>query len=119
MVKEDANGRCVLCGHPLPKGDAMFSTLTPVEAKIVSILIHADPGRYLGSEEISNQVYSDRNGKPAWANKSVTVHVSRIRRKLGREQIESLTKGVHGSGYRWAAVSKQLELQLTASSARA
>lgn len=115
MVKEDSNGCCVLCGQQLPKGDALFASLTPVEAKIVSILIHADPGRYLGSEEISNQVYSDRNGKPAWANKSITVHMAKIRRKLGREQIESLVKGKHGSGYRWAAISQQLELQLTAS----
>lgn len=110
MVKGDEAGCCVLCGHKLPKSEAIFSQLTPVEAKIVSVLLHDNSGRFLRSKYISDQLYSDRPGKPEWANKAVTVHVTRIRAKLGKDCIETHpTPGV--GGYRWASeLNRQLEL---------
>lgn len=77
-------------GRPLP--------LTSVEFALLEVLMRA-AGRALTRDELAEQVL----GRP-WSpyDRSIDVHVSNLRRKLGQAEGRDLIKTVRGVGYQYA-----------------
>lgn len=67
-------------------------TLTAQESRLLGYLMHAAP-RVVSRSELSEHVY-DRDQEPD--SNVIDVHISRLRRKLGNDRIETL----RGKGYR-------------------
>ncbi|AKH68227.1 two component transcriptional regulator, winged helix family [Spongiibacter sp. IMCC21906] len=67
-------------------------TLTAQESRLLGYLMHAAP-RVVSRTELSEHVY-DRDQEPD--SNVIDVHISRLRRKLGNDRIETL----RGKGYR-------------------
>ncbi|WP_227367486.1 response regulator transcription factor [Halomonas sp. M20] len=82
------SGRVTLAGRPI--------NLTAQESRLLAYLMHAIP-RTVSRSELSEHVY-DRDHEPD--SNVIDVQISRLRRKLGSERIETL----RGQGYRVVAV---------------
>nr|WP_298412121.1 response regulator transcription factor [uncultured Halomonas sp.] len=82
------SGSVALAGRPI--------NLTAQEIRLLAYLMHAAP-RIVSRSELSEHVY-DRDHEPD--SNVIDVQISRLRRKLGSERIETL----RGQGYRVVAV---------------
>ncbi|QJQ93846.1 MULTISPECIES: response regulator transcription factor [Halomonadaceae] len=78
------SGSVTLAGRPV--------TLTAQESRLLAYLIHAAP-RIVSRSELAEHVY-DRDHEPD--SNVIDVQISRLRRKLGSQRIETL----RGQGYR-------------------
>ncbi|WP_277810819.1 winged helix-turn-helix domain-containing protein [Chromohalobacter canadensis] len=90
LALDTHTGSVTLAGRPI--------TLTAQESRLLAYLLHAAP-RIVTRTELSEHVY-DRDHEPD--SNVIDVQISRLRRKLGNQRIETL----RGQGYRLVALEE-------------
>ena len=70
--------------------DGRTAQLTPLEFRLISYLVH-NKGRIVSREELKDHIYGNDEGR---VDNAVEAMITRLRRKLGHEQIE--TRRGHG-----------------------
>ncbi|WP_287124881.1 response regulator transcription factor [Chromohalobacter sp.] len=90
LALDTHTGSVTLAGRPI--------TLTAQESRLLAYLLHAAP-RIVTRTELAEHVY-DRDHEPD--SNVIDVQISRLRRKLGNQRIETL----RGQGYRLVALEE-------------